>query len=49
MDKRFCVVLEDDVYKLLRLYQADLIKNNVSSCSFSKALNLALRKYFDKR
>lgn len=49
MVKRFCIILDDDVNKLLRLYQAKYIKKNQDSCSFSKALNLVLKNYFYKK
>lgn len=46
MDKRICVILDDEVYQKLRLYQAKLIKNNHGSCSFSKVINHVLRVHF---
>ncbi len=48
MDGRICVVLEDDVYKKIRLHQAKLIKTNHKSYSFSFTINDVLRKHFMK-
>jgi hypothetical protein len=39
-------MIEDDVDKKLRSFQAKSIKNNQSSFSYSKALNTILREYF---
>ncbi len=41
--KRICLMLEDDVDKKLRSLQAKLIQKKVGSCSFSQAINHALR------
>ncbi len=44
MGKRVTVVLEDDLVKKLRGKQAKLIKESVKSVSFSRVLNMTLRK-----
>jgi hypothetical protein len=49
MDKRTSVMIDNDVDKILRAYQAQYIKTNSCSCSYSKALNLILRKYILKK
>ncbi len=41
--KRICLMLEDDVDKKLRSHQAKLIQKRKDSCSFSQAINHALR------
>ena len=41
--KRICLMLDDDVDKKLRSYQAKLIQKKNGSCSFSQAVNHALR------
>ena len=46
MSKRTCLMIDDDVDKKLRLYQAKSIKKNGSSFSYSKTLNAVLRGYF---
>jgi len=43
MSKRICLMIDDDVNKKLRLYQAKLIQQNIESISLSTALNNALR------
>jgi len=42
-------MLDDDVDKKLRLYQAEFIKKNHCSCSFSQAINHAIRIHFSKK
>jgi len=49
MDKRICVIIDDNVDKKLRLFQAKWIIKNNGSCSYSKVLNFVLRDYFDKK
>jgi len=39
-------MIDDDVDKKLRLFQAKSIKQNQGSFSYSKALNAVLRRYF---
>lgn len=46
MLKRTCVIIYDDVDKLLRIERARLIRKNQAHCSYSCAINYALRKYF---
>jgi len=46
LNKRTCLMIDDDVYKILRLYQAKLIKENNSSFSYSAVINYVLREYF---
>ena len=46
MSKRICLMIDDDVDKKLRLFQAKSIKINQTSFSYSKALNTVLREYF---
>jgi len=48
MAERICVVIEDDVYEKIRVHQANLIKINLKSCSFSCTLNDLLKRYFGK-
>jgi len=49
MAKRICCVIDDDVNKKLRLYQAKLIQKNQGSYSYSKVINHLLRVYFNKK
>jgi len=42
-NKLTCLILDDDVDKKLRSYQAKLIQKNNGSCSYSQAINHALR------
>ena len=44
MAKRITVVLDDDIYKKLRIKQASLIKTNLKSVSFSIVINDELQK-----
>ncbi len=46
LNKRTCLMIDDDVDKKLRLYQAKLIKENNSSFSYSAVINYVLREYF---
>jgi len=46
MNKRVCVIIDDDVDKKLRLFQAQLIRKNQGSCSYSDTINYSLGKYF---
>jgi len=46
LNKRTCLMIEDDVDKKLRLYQAQLIKKNQNSFSYSAVINYLLREYF---
>jgi hypothetical protein len=45
MEKRICLMVDDDVDRQIRSYQAKLIKKNQNTCSYSKALNALLRGY----
>ncbi len=42
-NKRICLILEEDVDKKLRSYQAKLIQKKNGSCSYSQTINHALR------
>ena len=44
MGKRITVVLDDDLVKKLHEKQAKQIKESVKSVSFSRVLNMTLRK-----
>jgi len=46
MNKRICLMIDDDIDKKVRLIQAEWIKNNQESCSYSRAINLVIRTYF---
>ncbi|MDH3277903.1 MAG: hypothetical protein OEL77_05990 [Nitrosopumilus sp.] len=48
MKKRICVLIDDDVGKIIRTYQGKLISKDGITCSFSKALNYALRIALEK-
>ncbi len=39
-------MIDEDIDKKIRLVQSKLIKNNQSSCSYSKAINYVLRGKF---
>ena len=47
MNKRICVMIDDDVDKKLRAQQAKLIQKNQSSISYSQVMNEMVRKYFN--
>jgi len=49
MDKRICLMIDDDVDKKLRVHQAKLIQKTQSSCSYSQAVNHAIRIAFEKK
>ena len=42
-NKRICLMLEDNVDKKLRSHQAKLIQKKKGSCSYSQAINHALK------
>jgi len=42
-NKRICLILEEDVDKKLRSHQAKLIQKRIGPCSYSQAINHALR------
>ncbi len=44
MKKRITIMIDEDLDKKLRVYQAKTIQKNQSSYSYSQALNEALRK-----
>ena len=44
MEKRICLMIDEDVDKKIRSIQSKLIKKNQSSCSYSKAINFVLRE-----
>ena len=44
MNKRITIMIDDDLDKKLRFRQAKIIIETQSSCSYSRALNDALRK-----
>ena len=46
MKKRICLMIDDDIDKKIRLFQAKWILKNKSSCSYSQAMNHILRAYF---
>ncbi len=45
-NKEICVIINENIDKELRLFQAKWISKNKGSCSYSKAINLVLRPYF---
>ncbi|MDH3277173.1 MAG: hypothetical protein OEL77_02950 [Nitrosopumilus sp.] len=45
-DKRICVMIDDDIDKKLRFLQAELIRTNQGSVSYSGVINYVLRKHF---
>ena len=47
MEKRTCVVIDDDIDKKLRSYQAKLINQKSKSISYSKTINILLREFFE--
>jgi len=44
MFKRITIMIDDDLYKKLRLIQAKAIQNTTSSVSYSRVINEELRK-----
>ncbi|AJW71536.1 hypothetical protein NADRNF5_1858 [Nitrosopumilus adriaticus] len=44
MKKRITIMIDEDLDKKLRVFQAKVIQKNQSSYSYSQALNEALRK-----
>ena len=46
MNKRICLMIDDDVDKILRIYQAKLIRKNQCSISYSQVINSVLRENF---
>jgi len=44
MAKRITVVMDDDINKKLRRHQAKIIQQEQASCSYSRVVNVALRK-----
>ena len=44
MSKRVTIMIDDDLYKKLRLRQAKMIQTEQSSYSYSKVINESLRK-----
>jgi len=44
LSKRITVMLDDEIYKKLRIYQAKQIKNSVTSVSFSSVINSVLEE-----
>ena len=46
MNKRICLMIDNDVDKTLRIYQAKLIRKNQRSISFSEVINHVLRESF---
>ena len=46
MHKRICLMIDDDVDKILRIYQAKLIRKNQCSISYSQVINSVLRENF---
>lgn len=46
MDKRICLMIDDDIDKKLRLYQAKMIKKNQISYSYSQVINMVIKQYF---
>ena len=48
MSRRITIMLENDLEKKLRSYQAKLIKNSNKSISFSKVLNQAVSEGLKK-
>lgn len=45
MEKRICLMIDEDVDKKIRLKQAQFIQKNHKSYSYSKTLNLILENY----
>ena len=45
MSKRVTIMLDDDLYKKLRLFQAKMIQQKHTAYSYSKALNETLRRF----
>ena len=48
MSRRITIMIEDDLEKKLRAYQAKQIKNSNKSVSFSKVLNQAVTEGLKK-
>jgi len=48
MSRRTTIMLDEDLAKTLRLKQANLIKKNKCSVTFSKVINLTLRRSLKK-
>ncbi len=44
MNKRITIIIEDDIDKKLRIRQAKIIQQNMSSYSYSRIVNDTLRK-----
>jgi len=44
MARRITVVMNDDIDKKLRHHQAKIIQQEEASCSYSRVVNVALRK-----
>lgn len=44
MNKRTCLMIDDDVDKDLRRYQSSLIRKNQCSISYSETINYVLRE-----
>ena len=44
MNKRVTIIIDDDIDKKLRNNQAKIIREDQSSCSYSKIVNKTLRK-----
>ena len=49
MGRRITIMVDDDNFKKLRLIQAKLIKQSVSSVSFSKVLNDTITECLKKK
>jgi len=45
MSRRVTIMIDDDLDKKIRMYQAKMLQKENSSFSYSKALNEILRKY----
>ena len=46
MNRRICLMIEDDVDKILRIHQAKLIRKNQCSVSYSEVINSVLRENY---
>ncbi|WP_179372166.1 hypothetical protein [Nitrosopumilus ureiphilus] len=44
MKKRVTIMIDEDLYKKLRIHQAKIIQQSQTSFSYSQALNEVLRK-----
>lgn len=49
MSKRVTIMIDEDLDKKLRNIQANMIREETGSVSYSKVLNLILRKDLDKK